>query len=273
MNTIRRIALSLLTMTLSSGLFAQSPWLNNTETDFFTFEFSKPNINGGNEGIGFFSAVYDLSGGFAISDKTEIIADLPISVFSPSGDNDIESEVTLGNIYLGVRTGDRSKPVRGEFGFLIPSTSDENFNASAIGIFGLINREEKFSPNTWGLTGKVLVENDLNDKGLFYRLKGGLFYLNNTDAEITGLYLDYLGQLGINTDEGLTASVGISGRTGLNDDSKYGEDDSSSFLFALSASYRSNNFEPGMSLHIPMDDPFKEIVNNIINVSLLFHLN
>lgn len=257
---------------ISTHSWAQSPWINNNNPGFITFEFSKPSF-GGNDGLSFFSAAYDLSGGFALGEKSELIFDLPIGYFKTSNDFfGVDSETSLGNLYVGVRTGDRSKNLRGEFGAYLPTSPDDKPLASLIGIYALPNREEKFAPNFWGLSAKAVTEKVINDKGAYYRFRGGLLYLNNSDADITAMYLDYGGQVGLRADTGVGIFAAVSGRTGLGDDSKYAEDDSSSFLFALGLSYRSKNFEPGVTLNLPLDEPYKQLIDNVINVSFLFHL-
>lgn len=258
----------------SMSAFAQNPWLNNNKPGFISFEFSKPSINGGNDGLSFLTGVYDISGGFSIGDKSELIVDLPIASIKVNDDFfGSTSETAVGNIYLGWRTGDRDKNLRGEFGAYLPLADDEKILASSIGILSLPNREEKFFPNAWGLSAKAIAEKDLNDKGAYYRFRGGLLFLNDSEAEISALYLDYSGQIGMRTDNGVGIFAGATGRTGLGDDSKYAEDDSSSFLFTFGLSYRSKNVEPSLTFNLPLDDTYKQLINNVISVSFLVHLD
>lgn len=257
-----------------TSLQAQSPWLNNSGPSYFSFEFSKPSFADGVD-LNFFSGVYDLSGSVQMSKKSELIVDIPIAHFGlKDNDFDVDSETTIGNIYLGIRTGDRASAVRGEFGVLLPTASDKNQLASTIGVYTLPNQELGFAPNLWGLKAKIRAEDLINDNGLFYRGHGGLTYGNfsNDVSDLTILYLDYLAQIGVRSNGGFAGVLGLSGRTALNDDSKYDDDDSSSFLFGLGISYRTNNFEPGLTIKLPLDDPYKEAVDNVISVSFLFHL-
>ncbi|MEO9803612.1 MAG: hypothetical protein ABJF04_10215 [Reichenbachiella sp.] len=256
----------------SFNSLAQSPWLNNNKPGFVAFEFSKVSLKGDSD-LGFLTGTYDLSGGFSIGEKSELIVDLPIAHFKATDDFfGSVSETTIGNLYLGLRTGDRSKRIRGEFGVYLPTTADDKLFASSIGAFSVPNREEKFFINVWGLAARAIAEKSINDAGAYYRFRGGLVYLRDSDAELSALYLDYSGQIGVRTENGIGILAGISGRTGIGDDSKYAEDDSSSFLFALGLSYRTRNFEPGLTLNLPLDEPYKQLINNVINVSLLFHL-
>lgn len=259
-----------------STVYAQSPWLNNTGSGYFSFEFSKPKVPLFDGEDSFFSASYDLSAGVPLNDKSEIIIDLPIAHFNvKSSDFDFDPQTTIGNIYLGFRTGERSNPVRAEFGVLLPTASDDNELATLIGAIAMPNREEKFAADTWALTAKVRAEDIINDDGLFYRANGGLMYANYSlnDVDLTALYLDIVGQIGIRSENGFCGVFGINSRTGLNDDSKYSEDDSSSFIAGLGVSFRSDNIEPGLTINLPLDEPFKELVDNVISVSFLYHLN
>lgn len=264
------IAISVLVFT--SDLFAQSSWLNNRQSNFFTFEFSKPSFNGGNDGVGFFSAAYDLSGGFALGEKADLIVDLPMAYFNDT-EGLFDSEFAFGNVYLGIRTGDRSNPVRGEFGVLLPTANDDKGLASLVGVSAMPNREEKMIPDIWGLTANAVVDKDFNSEGAYYRLKGGLFYMKDTEIDLAAIYLDYMAQIGIRKEQGVGAFIGLSGRTGVNDDAKYEEDDASSFIASLGLSYKKNNFEPGLTMNLALDDPFKQLINNVINISLLYHLD
>ncbi|MEO9966073.1 MAG: hypothetical protein ABJF11_09810 [Reichenbachiella sp.] len=256
---------------LSFQSFGQSPWLNNNNPGFFAFEFSKVKLSGGNDGLGFLTAVYDLSGGFSVGEKTELIVDLPISHFKAS-ESSFPSETTIGNLYVGIRTGDRSKPLRVEIGASLPTTAEDKLFASSFGTLALLNREEKFTPNTWGLNAKLTAEKPINDNGLYYRVRGGLLYWKLKDFDVSLLHLDLMGQIGLRTSDGIGVLAAINSRVGLTEDSKFGEDDAASFLFALGASYRSKNFEPGLTLNVPLDDPYQDAVSNVFNVSLLFHL-
>lgn len=273
MKVTKLMAVALMATALSTNLFAQSPWTNNTQGNFFSFEFSKGNFEGGNDGINFFTAVYGLSGGVELSDKSELIVDLPIAHYSPKDDDFADKENSVGNLYIGIRTGDRSNPVRGEFGVLLPTTSDDNLFANLVGSYSLPNREEKFASDIWGLSAKVRAEDIIDDNGLFYRVNGGLTYAKYSadDLDFNFLYLDYVGQIGIRSDSGVAGVIGFSGRTALNEDSKYSEDDSFSFVAGIGLSYRSNNFEPGITLNLPLDDPYKQVVDNVINFTFLFH--
>lgn len=275
MKVTKLMAMALMATALSTNLCAQSPWTNNTQGKFFSFEFSRPSTSFFEDYDSFFSASYDLSLGLEVSENSELIIDLPIAHFNVNdSDLDFDAQTTIGNLYVGVRTGDRTKAVRGEFGALLPTAGDDNPYATFIGSLAYPNREEKYSPNLWGLLAKVRAEEVLNDKGLFYRLNGGLIYGNYSedDFDATYLYLDYVGQIGVRSESGFSGVFGLSGRTALNEDSKYDEEDSSSFIAGIGVSYRSNNFEPGINLTLPLDDPFKEYIDNVINVSLLFHL-
>ncbi|WP_456459916.1 hypothetical protein [Reichenbachiella sp.] len=167
----------LLTFSILSNLLAQSPWLNNTGAGFFSFEFSRPKVPFFNGEESFFSASYDIAGGVTIGDQSELIIDLPIAHFNAkNSDFDFDPQTTIGNIYLGFRTGDRSNPVRGEFGVLLPTASDDNELATFIGALAMPNREEKFAADSWGLTAKLRGEDIINDDGLFYRANAGLLY-------------------------------------------------------------------------------------------------
>lgn len=266
----------LLTFSISSNLLAQSPWLNNTGAGFFSFEFSRPKVPFFNGEESFFSASYDIAGGVTIGDQSELIIDLPIAHFNAkNSDFDFDPQTTIGNIYLGFRTGDRSNPVRGEFGVLLPTASDDNELATFIGALAMPNREEKFAADSWGLTAKLRGEDVINDDGLFYRANAGLLYgkVSSDDFDLSYLYLDFVGQIGIRSEGGFCGVFGISSRTGLNDDAKYSDDDSSSFIAGIGVSYRSNNFEPGLTVNLPLDDPFKDVIDNVISVSFLYHLN
>jgi len=263
------IVFTLFVYLLSNKGYSQNIWLNDT-SDFFAFEFVKPTFDGGNEGIKFFSAAYVFSFGKKLGNNTMLITELPIAYFH--GDFG-DSEFAVGNIYAGIRTSLGSPKSSGEFGVYFPTAPDDKPIASLMAIFSDPNRIESFAPETFGLTAKVKFEDDINDNGLYYKLRGGFLFLTNTDNDFTGYFLDISGQFGYLSDK-VNILTGISARIGLNEDTELdASGDKTSMFFGIALSYRSDNFEPGLSLRIPIDNPYKDVISNSFGISLLFHLN
>lgn len=257
---------------ISAGTFAQNIWLNDS-ADVFGFEFVKPSLKGSNDGTNFFTGAYNLSFGKSVNDKSQIRIELPIAHVKVDFFGQQDSETTIGNLYFGYRTRKTTSNVFSEFGVVLPTASDDNFSAILYGVYADVNRNEMFAPDIIGITAKVNVENPINDKGLYYKIRGGLLFLRDTEYDENFSFMDFSGQFGFNSTDNVNIIAGVSGRLGLNENTELDSNgDKSTLYFGAGISYHHNNIEPGVSLRVPIDNPVKDIVNNSVAISLLFHL-
>lgn len=275
MNLLKFVAILIISTSflLTSKVHAQNIWLNDT-TDFFAFEFVTPSLEGGNDNFSFLSGSYNLSYGKRLNSKTRFIVELPIVYAKIDAFGQSDSEFGIGNIYLGVRTGQNSNPLSGEFGVLLPTSSDDETTALGFGGFSDFNRSEAYIFDSWSLTAKLKYEKKINENGLYYKLRSGFLFSRDTDIERSRYYLDLAAQIAYRSDDNLNFIAGLSGRFGLNDETELDSDgDKSSVFFGVGVSYRTKNFEPGLTMRIPVDDPVKDFISNSIAINLLFHLN
>jgi hypothetical protein len=252
--------------------YSQSIWLND-KSDFVALEFAKPKISG-LEDVKIFSGSYNLSFGRHIGKKTMFLAEVPIAYFNH---DDIESDNSIGNIYVGLRLGKEQSNKSFDVGVILPTVSDsENLGFSGqYGVYSDLYRLESYAPDSWGLKFNYRSEKEFGEMGAYYKFRVGSLFLNVKDEsrnENTSLLtLDYSGQVGIKVENGLNFMGGISGRAELTDEKLFGDRRNALFL-GLMISYRKNNFEPGISLRSPLDKSYNEVLENILAFSLLFHL-
>lgn len=275
-NTITKLTIPFVFFILSiNNTSAQNVWLNDS-AKYFSYEFLKPDLSGPFS-FGFFSGSHHLMFAGRVGKKTMLIGNTAVVNASYDDFDGPTAETGISNVYLGLRLLGESGYTSNEIGVFVPLADDSQNKvfANTVGAYSDLYNVELYAPDTWGVRYRIKTEKPIKDNGVFYALYGGLTFLHNTEAEFDNnmFFLDWGGMIGYRTPESLNIYVKTVGRIGLNSASEWRPGDKTTWAMGFGASYRTNNFEPGLSLQMPMDQPFKDILNNVLAISLVFHID
>lgn len=148
------------------------------------------------EGAAFFSGATFVTGTASLSENIELLAELPISQFQPSGNS--RSSSTVGNPYVGLGLSSTATPILFEVGARIPAASSNR--AAGLGAATDIGRTAAFMPDEFGLSALLNGRYELGRRSSI-RLRTGLAYgtrpspSDRSDARRTRWQLHYEAQL------------------------------------------------------------------------------
>ncbi len=267
MHSLRR-SLILLTVatcfltSFSAETHGQPMWLVRGQDHTLFLEILKPSFS--NTSTTFATSLWFLSGWVVATDVVTIVTQVPFSHFAIDEDFGAgQSASGIGNIYLGVEFHGTDTPAFLELGAYLPTAADE----SVLGAFPeFVDRAEAFLPNSFPL---IIVGNYVHkgQDGLVARARGGLSMWLPTESGLDSeAFLLYGGQIGY-TSPRFDFLGGVTGRwliTGENLD--FGEATFHQFAFAAAGTF--GQFQPGVSVRIPVDEDLSDIVDLVFGVDL-----
>lgn len=256
---------------LPAVLDAQSIWTEHQPGRSLTIEYMRPNYSEPSSSYGSFILFF--TGRFPAWERTHFIVDLPIAYESWESNIQFrgDSNLTVGNPYLGVEILGADSTSFAEIGFRLPIATDDSFwGARTVGILTDYDRQEAFYSDLFmvSVMGNHLV--DLPFDRSFLRIRfGPNFWFGYGSIQ---LQFDYSLQGGYRLDR-FTITTGFSGRFHA---SGYGGGDLAErtvHQFGVAGSMNIGRFQPGLYMRIPIDQHLSESTDYVLglNVGIAFN--
>lgn len=253
------------TAAAQSILLPESPergfWVEAAHPDIQTIEFTGA------------TSVWFVSGRLPVAERVNVIADVPFTHARMQGASaelfGTESNQVLGNPLLGVEYL-VSPAMRVEFSTRAPlTTADDESFADVVGALGDPHRSEAYMIDVVPLSASLEYRRAL-DGGLGLRVRGGPTMLFNT-SDVAGqseseTMLDY-GVLGSYATGPARVGLGVSGRWAATADAG-SFSDNSLHQVGVSADMLLRGVRPGISLRVPLDEEYREVVKSSLGVYL-----
>lgn len=218
--------------------------------------------------IGFPSTVWYLAGRLPLAARINAMVDVPVSHARVDVDGEgAESSTVLGNPYLGVEFAATPR-LRLELGARAPlTTADEESFADLTALVSDPLRGEAFVENLVPVTGAATWTQPLTS-ALSLRLHGGAtaFFDTGDDDADTETALDY-GAAGSYTAGRARLGLGVTGRWAASAD-EGGFADNSLHFAGASADFLMRGVRPGVSVRVPLDSDYRDVVNSTVGVYL-----
>lgn len=246
-----------------SSIQAQSYHLPAAPEKGFVLEASHANLESVDQS--FPSTLWFLSGRLPVGQGFRIVADVPFAysrVNFPGGAK--ESNSVLGNPLVGAEYGVRGW--RFETGIRLPlNTIDDESFADAMGVLGDFQRGEAFMNDVVPVAGAVAYEYGL-PRGATLQGRAGVVGLFDTSHDSLSVdneaLLDY-GLLGTYPLGRARLGLGFYGRWAATEDTGDFNDNSIHHL-ALSGDFMFRRVRPGISVRIPVDETYNDLLNSTI---------
>ncbi len=242
----------------SATAAAQTPRVDRGPVKSFSLEALRPSIEGGD--FTALSSAWFVAAAVPVASRTRIVGEVPVAF---GGVRRLESDVALGNIYLGVEFAG-APDVFLDVGVRLPLASDENFG-SLIGLAAdPINRFEVFLPDVTTVV-TALEYRSIYPSGAGFRLRVAPKVLIPTegDAEVLANYGAAGGYFG---DRG-TITAGFSGLTLLTSDGgSFGE--RSLHRLELEGQLNLGRLRPGVVFHLPIDEDTRDLQDFTVGLTL-----
>ena len=162
---------------------AQSFILENPPIDKtrFRLRYLRPFYKGGSD-LSFLSGVYDLSVSIPVGSKMNIVGSIP---FVTMGNEGIETESGIGNIYIGLQHRLKSTAEKGmtlSFGAFLSTTSEDKYSVPLLGMSTNYFELQKYFSNLLAIYGNVAYHRHQSN-GLMYGLEIGPYLMIPTKGE------------------------------------------------------------------------------------------
>ena len=246
-------------------LTAQSMWVNRGQEGGFALEYLRP-IFRGNSGMSLLSGIYVVSARTRVSNKIQVVAELPVAhvSFNSSFVGD-RSSTNIGNVYLGLTSGSPDEGTSVDMGVHLP-TVGEDAEAVALGFLGDYDRFEMYIPDFVSF-GVRIDRKDRSLEGMTWRVRFGPTVLLPTgdfgDTEVDVAYGFASGFENVTT----TVSLGVTGRWHVTSDgASFGE--SSIHQITLLGSHRFDRIRVGAQFRIPVDDDLDNNLERVLGLSV-----
>jgi hypothetical protein len=236
-------------------------WLESTYTDFE------------GEGVKFPTTVWYLGARFPLTQQINAVVDLPFSHSRVEiGDEDAETSSVFGNPYLGVEFA-ASPSLKLELGTRAPLTnSDDESTADVVAAVSNPLRLEAWAQDVVPLTAGATFSTDLSP-AFTLRTRGAataFFFTGEGDSD-TETAIDY-SVTGTYTSGNARFGGGFLGRwLASADEGSFGEN--SLNQLAVSADVLVGNVRPGLSVRVPLDEDYRDVVNSSVALTLQVPLN
>ena len=259
------VVLALLPVTAA----AQTIWTSSERTTNLTLEWLRPDFEEGDD-VSFFTSGLFLSGRLAVSDKLNLVADLPFAYYdaevSSGGGN--ESDATIGNPYLGLEVGRVDSPIWGELGLRVPLAPSDNL-AVGSGFYSDYDRCEAFMPDILSFVG-IANYQYRHDTGFSMRLRGGPLVLVDTDEALADsdseVYAIYSLQGWYDTAR-MRFGAGFTGRLWASEsDLDFKERSVHHLGLAMAGKFR--GVEPGLHFRLPLDEDLTDYMNYVFGINV-----
>lgn len=213
------------------------------------------------------SSTWFLSGRMPITDRVRAMVDVPFAHAKVDLGLGKESNTVLGNPYLGLEFLTRSLVL--ETGVRLPlTTADGESFADVVALLGDIQRSEAFMEDIVPVTAAATYTHGL-DRGLSLQARTGVvgvFYTGDNEELDSDALIDY-GLLATYPTGAARFGLGFYGRWAATaDEGSFGNN--SIHHAALSADYKVRGVRPGISIRVPVDSQYEEIVNSTIGLYL-----
>lgn len=241
---------------------AKGVWLDAAYTDYA--------IGGEEMSVQIPSAVWYLSGRLPLTPRLSGVVDVPFSYARISAGEtreDDETNSVLGNPYLGVEFAATPR-LRLELGARAPlNTADSESFADVAAMLADPLRVEAFAEDVVPVSGAATWTQPLTG-ALELRLHGGAtaFFLTGDDAAGNEAALDY-GAAGTYTVGLARLGLGVTGRWNATADEGSFADRSLHFAGA-SADVLVRGVRPGISVRVPLDEDYREVVMSTVGLYL-----
>jgi len=243
---------------LTPGTPLKGMWLEVSHPDVEVFEISTP------------STAWYASGRHPISTRFWGVAEVPFAYGKAEVSPALESKgsTVLGNPYLGVEFALNERVQLDAGGRLPLTTADEESFGDVVGFLADPLRGEAFVQDVVPISGGVTLRHSLAT-GVDLRARGGvtsMFWRGDDDLGENVTALDY----------GITALVprgaarfggGVTGRWDVSaDEDGFGEN--SLHQLGLNADYAWGRMRPGLSLRVPLDSDYRDLVSSTVGLYL-----
>jgi hypothetical protein len=232
-----------------------------------TLEGSYSDYEGG--AVNFPSTVWFLTGRAPIGGNFSAVVDLPFSYANVETGTETETNSVIGNPYLGIEYA-ASPRLKLELGTRAPLvSSDEESFADALAFFSNPMRGEAFLDDVVPLTAAATLTQEISPS-FSLRARGGateFFYTGDSDEDSENeTSLDY-GVAGTYTTGNARFGLGLTGRwIATSDEGSFG--DNSVHQAGASADVLFRGVRPGISVRLPLDSDFRDLVNSSIGLYL-----
>ena len=255
---------------------AQRYWHDDQGRDAFRLDIGWPFLKG--DYHKFFTGTLVPSMSLRAGDGFRVEADIPLSRAATEG----ESNLRLGNPYLGLRIGADDKPVSGILGLRLPTSKQPGSAMAAraieAGVSADADDSEAYLPNLLTFRGGLEYQRT-RSSGLFVGARGAVSLQMNTGGDPTAdseASLDYGFRMGYSGARAL-ATLGLTGRyliTAPHHDSPclvpQAECDPKSFnertnhQLAGTLELRPGRVRPRVTIRVPLDERLRDVASAVL---------
>lgn len=255
-------ALALVTVETAS---AQPLWVDRSAPSSVALEFLKTNYSGSADPT-FFTAVWFMSGRFAVNDVFTIDAQVPFSHFAVDGG---EGSGTIGNPYIGAEFHNDEAGIFAEVGVYFPAADDGEYDALFNGAYTeFIDRVDAFTTDAVPIVAAINLARH-EESGLVYRVRvSPVVWFATGERQDNEQFFVYSGQFGFSSDE-LSVLAGLSGRWYVSaEDADFSEASFHQIGFMVGRPF--GPVRPALTMRVPMDEDLSDAVDFVwgINVSV-----
>ena len=260
--------------------FGQPIWLDRSADKAITLEILKPNFPD-SESITFSTSAWFLSGRFAVGNTISVVGQIPFALYGYDYSSERYSysnnQDAFGNIYAGIEIHARNSPVFGEIGVYLPtapSDNDESSTAMYVGLLtDIVDRAEAFLSEVTPVCG-IINYYQKNTGGLLLHFRGGpsVWIDSGNNYDETEIWLLYSAQAGYAAPQ-FELLAGLSGRwwvTSGDVADNFGE--ASFHQLGFSGNVALGNFRPGVTLRVPIDEDYSDMMDFVFGLTFGFNL-
>ncbi len=243
---------------LLPGTPQKGVWLEISHPDVEVFEVSAP------------STAWYASGRYPLAPRFWGVAELPFAYGKLNRPAGVESDgsTVLGNPYLGIEYALTDR-IQLEAGGRLPlTTADEQSFGDVVGFLADPLRGEAFMQDVVPISGGVVFHHGLAG-GVDLRARGGLtslFWRGDDDLGETMTALDY-GVMALVPRGAARFGGGVTGRWDVSADED-GFAENSLHQLGLNADYAFGRMRPGITLRVPLDSDYRDMVKSSVGISL-----
>ncbi|MEM6525825.1 MAG: hypothetical protein AAGF85_14595 [Bacteroidota bacterium] len=225
-------------------------------------QWLRPTIPGGNLDLAFGTSRNSITGRFSVGNNdNSIIIEVPFAYLGIKSFDD--SEIALGNIYLGTELVFNNKKVFAELGVALPTVSENP--ASAVGFVSDFDRPQTFAIDATTIKIRLNYA-QLDEEGFIYRFRVGPDYFIISDEFRDGseLFLNYAAQLGFRATN-IYGLAGVSAFTIISESELSGAA-RSQYAFNVMLAISKSRVKPGIVFKVPLDNDFEGLVDNVLGL-------
>ena len=250
-----------------STVEAQSFWNEHPGKPAVTLEVVKPNFK--TDRFSTTTGAVFLTGQVPFGPNGVGVAEIPVAHASYASEfssyRDVERKNLIGNVYLGVQTGNRQSPTFVDIGVRLPTAREESDPTDFVGQFADPDRLFSFTPNSFTVSALVNYRQRF-DENFFLRFRVGPTMWNYSDngRSETEFFGQYGAQLGAESRKVCFAAAfsGVVSVTG--DDMSITERTYHQLEFRTGL--KLNNVRPSLFVRAPLDWDLSAFINSTIGL-------